>query len=89
MSKHTPGPWRTTRFTGNKSWTIQRSDTHEALASVRTGEANARLIAAAPEMLEALKEARGWIELAEDMCRDTSAALSKIDALIAKAEGIQ
>jgi hypothetical protein len=63
---HTPGPWRAFWHTENErlalgSWRLARNDDHPVpLYRVRrnnpTAEANARLIAAAPDMLAALKE---------------------------------
>ncbi|WP_156410376.1 hypothetical protein [Bosea sp. Root381] len=50
--------------------------------------ANARLIAAAPDLYEALKEARGWVVLAEDLCRDNSKALALIDSALSKASSL-
>ncbi len=81
--KHTPGPWRL-----NEKFTTVSSET-EHIASVDT-LANARLIAAAPEMLEALKGM-------EDMFRrhiegregpdDAAQLWDAAQAAIAKAEG--
>lgn len=62
MSKHTPGPWRV----GDSHLEITDADGHRAIAEVRDHdgweeiseeeqEANLRLIAAAPDLLEALK----------------------------------
>ncbi|MCK5641740.1 MAG: hypothetical protein KAJ19_13140 [Gammaproteobacteria bacterium] len=51
------------------------------------GKADARLFEASPEMLTALKEARGWVALCEDLCKDVDEPLAMIDAAIAKAEG--
>lgn len=60
MSKHTPGPWdRTTRtnIEGSSMTVIDANADGRIIAFVYEGdEANARLIAAAPEMLDALKQ---------------------------------
>ena len=60
-TKHTPGPWRVTEYQPNKRTTRRQSliwgQQVSPLATVENGprEANANLIAAAPELLEALK----------------------------------
>ena len=88
MSKHTPGPWRVVKDPTNLSLQVygqtlalfecwRRSDEQTELA-------NARLIAAAPELLEALCLAHdylagnGW---------DDDPRLYTIRAAIAKATG--
>lgn len=87
MSKHTPGPWRacsgfpSVEAAGAANLALcndQRIPMSERLA-------NARLIAAAPDLLEALKRAVGWIETSSEGEIATSIAL----AAIAKAEGKQ
>ena len=70
MSKHTPGPWAYTKSVnfGHESFNIHQADgagytpymsdvgTTELGEDMEIQEANARLIAAAPQMLEALDE---------------------------------
>lgn len=65
MSKHTPGPWSIDQ-NAMEHWmiTAQNSERHRGyIATLSTtntqSEANARLIAAAPEMLEVLREFMG------------------------------
>ena len=98
-AKYTDGPWHIA--TGNKNrdfnrWSI-RAEKHPCgkggvfpIANVnythcRFGQANARLIAAAPEMLDALKE------IMADMDSDfgTGYDYNKARAAIAKATGAQ
>jgi len=66
--KHTPGPWRVARFKSKtlfeNPYHIEHTKTKEILAKMgenklmyKNCEANARLIASAPELLEALKDA--------------------------------
>ena len=100
MSKHTPGPWVI-------DWNVSRLDVFSGdaatlIASIRrsalsagideTARANARLIAAAPELLVALQAEHEWRE------RDEAGAIdpewdyetmvgSKRRAAIAKATG--
>jgi hypothetical protein len=85
MSKHTPGPW--TRWTQTDP-DISEPSAHVALIShifvVGAGElgnphADARLIAAAPEMLAALRVVSGT-----DLHHEI---LDIVDAAISKAEG--
>ena len=68
MSKHTPGPWIAARYDGYGPRTTIRqgcertgmriASTFETTSpqNIERNEANARLIAAAPAMLEALEE---------------------------------
>ena len=66
MSKHTPGPWKVGQYLGSPSSFCVHMDAGdkgrgidvvEAVAGITTEQrlANARLIAAAPELLEALQ----------------------------------
>lgn len=91
-SKHTPGPWAVNGWSvtiGN--WSIS---TAMPRATIEESDANARLIAAAPELLEALNWAlKNLEEIAlpefEKQGRVTSInnAIEKARAAIAKAEG--
>lgn len=88
--KHTPGPWNVNDERGIDG-NIYIEDALGVVAIV-TDEANARLIAAAPELLEALKVlTHGYSEvgnLYHDVSRkDISAAWVKARALVAKATG--
>jgi hypothetical protein len=68
-AKHTPGPWKIVRYTNYEGFSIQSEtdpvygciaerweDTGRDKAREAVRLANARLIAAAPELLEALTE---------------------------------
>lgn len=96
MNKHTPGPW--TIDLGN---VIKASDSRESIAMIRwfiadsfdetEGQANARLIAAAPELLEAGEQV---VELIEHliatgyMPAGDWATLQVMKTAIAKAKGL-
>ena len=56
MSKHTPGPWVFEMHQSSCTWYVQtpRGYADPTICEVAT-RANARLIAAAPELLEALE----------------------------------
>lgn len=66
MSKHTPGPWTVARNTDDGLDIISSDEVTyvEVALDVRT-EADARLIAAAPDLLKALKEVE-WAILPPD-----------------------
>jgi hypothetical protein len=96
MNKHTPGPWNPYfdetygvlgPDKGRVAICMNLKGAH-GLAGRRHGDevaANARLIAAAPDLLEALQ---GMESLATDVRRDDPAAdLAKARAAIAKATG--
>ena len=94
MSKHTPGPWEahldeayfvTGPDRGRVAIMTHLKGAH-GLGGRRSGDesaANARLIAAAPDLLEALTDLLGWQTLAPD---DVVAAAR---AAITKAEGVK
>lgn len=82
MGKHTPGPWRYT------PWHIEEGNpTVRApegwLICETSSDANARLIAAAPDLLEALRDALCALEC----CGKDYPAATKARAAIAKAVG--
>ena len=90
MSAHTPGPWNIFDDEIVASWT----DVHVADVALCDGmnpterQANRHLIAAAPDLLAALKTARRVLEVA---CGTTAPyireAFKQIDVAIDKAEG--
>jgi hypothetical protein len=91
-SKHTPGPWVIDPcgdILGNRNTPTDNGlicgmceDRRDA-----EGAANARLIAAAPELLAALKEARSWLIDADGGYGTYDTEIDAVDAVIAKAEG--
>lgn len=95
-AKHSPGPWSVyTSPDGSKLVGIGDSNA-EGVADCgfgiwRGGDAeaiaNARLIAAAPDLLEALKEARTQLEQYEAVETGEDYCDLQINAAISKAEG--
>lgn len=95
MSKYTPGPWHVAERDddGDVLYTVEADNLPVAYIYRKAErEANARLIAAAPEMLEALKELTAW-DL-ENLPGEVSLGFSGIEkdialakAAIAKATG--
>lgn len=93
MSNHTPGPWDCApgqRVDGFDYFMVY--DAHEA--RVPCTDANARLIAAAPELLAALRDAENDLMLVAmgntelDRLEESAlACAARIRAAIAKAEG--
>jgi hypothetical protein len=107
MSKHTPGPWVVhANLSGNESHRgyrvapIEKHNRSWLLAQVMpldsngiAGGANARLIAAAPELLESLKSLLWYVGQLEMLFyRDDDAGeheeVAKARATIKKAEGV-
>ena len=96
MSKHTPGPWYYTNEGINSMGIVEKDGTNimhmatlQNSSASRHMEANARLIAAAPDLLEALKIFLNEFNDSEVMMRTPIAyykAVSAARAAIAKAE---
>lgn len=92
MTQHTPGPWSV----GYDGPSLPIIDSHEGfIAFVKqpdddATEANARLIAAAPDLLEALHGCEDFVALAPSNLwteRAITNTLGKLRAAIARAEG--
>lgn len=81
MSEHTPGPWRISPVAG--WWCVRGSNDHRVLGISTGTPADARLIAAAPDMLALLEEIYDNPALLSDYPSIFNAA----KALIAKAKG--
>ena len=101
-TKHTPGPW-----TYDSTWSLINGPKKEEVAAIHSGtigdrvhrqqraiaDANARLIAAAPEMLEALKLLTTYVEeykrgkIWDINFVEVTNAINKARAAIARAEG--
>lgn len=101
MSAHTPGPWRAVRdevWVGKSRRVCPRVTAGDSLPlgeDFERAKANARLMAAAPELLEALEKFIAWSKAESDhkgttfwerleMLRDLDASAA---AAIAKATG--
>ena len=89
MSKHTPGPWRDGGPSAIGGWPVVGTGRGRIICYMRyahpidsTTAANAQLIAAAPDMLEALEMARDARSPGEKIC-----ASAMRGRAIAKAEG--
>ena len=86
--KHTPGPWEVQYNTVIECWDIGKAGEERLaglLASVLSSNADARLIAAAPELLEALKNL--YTATPDNEGGELGRACMKARAAIAKAEG--
>lgn len=96
MNKHTPGPWRLHRHHKpiSNQWIFQvvtDEEYGEIVAGTCTNpqrpeevrEANAHLISAAPDLLEALSEVVEWLELGDH----AGPMHSKARTAISKARG--
>lgn len=81
--KHTPAPWKYTIRNANEIMTTFHGVTiGDVYLDITTAnqKADSHLIAAAPELLEALIECRGWLGLCKEL-------QDKVDLAIAKALG--
>ena len=89
-AKHTPGPWRAEKDETAEVWDIKCNLGTVAMTddlSPKTNEANARLIASAPELLEALKNlvSMGWND--SPLCKVYEKEIQAAEKAISQAEG--
>ena len=88
-NEYTPGPWRAKHYKHSNLWSIIQESVlvAEIYDSTRTPQeraANAKLIAASPDLLEACKRV---LRESQDGYRVTSGAEADLYAAILKAEG--
>lgn len=90
MNKHTPGPWHIFYIPDGRPHQIE-AETKPAIGSIYVHnpdcQANAHLIAAAPDMLEALEESAQWWGDHEILTEPELALANRLEAVIAKAKG--
>lgn len=91
MSKHTPGPWPVLRRRSGSITSIGPcvADEYAGIAWLDVGEADAILMAASPDLLEALEDAVNWFRQLKDWCGVGDPNIEKYQAAIAKAKGEQ
>ena len=87
---HTPGPWIARKtggqgWPGQRGWAIDFNEDQEQVVDFVYEEADARLIAAAPDLLEALEELLQLIEIERPDWLHTEQHRAR--AAIAKARG--
>ena len=88
MSKHTPGPWQWTQHF-DPTISIYKDGFGQIArlydSSAGTGKANARLIAAAPDLLDALKALTHSLDVEDLVHDDQRSSFAAAIAAIAKA----
>ena len=90
--KHTPGKWKSNEGSSSKNIPILGTGSREFMViaevyqenGTEEAQANARLIASAPELLEASKLARDYLRFNQG---NASPIFDKLEQAIAKAEG--
>lgn len=95
QQKHTPGPWKWYEGDEPTHAELYPSDYEgEAVDSIayhganwRMKDADKALIAAAPDMYDALSDAAAWLSCLDDLTENEQATLDSIAAALAKAEG--
>lgn len=93
--QHTKGPWNSVQMGVNRFYySIETYEEGKPIAETATivknenTEANARLIAAAPDLLQALEDAVGYLELETDLYgfNRHQEAIDKAKAVLTKAK---
>lgn len=93
MRKHTPAPWTvreviSSNVPGQRAFAIDYNEDQEQVVDWVYEEADAHLIAAAPDLLEAIVKFReAFVIAAGDKSPFCKFALEPVDAAIAKARG--
>jgi hypothetical protein len=90
VAAHTPGPWRVIHkpeAIGFAEYEVAWSDDGELVCDVVYEEADAHLIAAAPDLLDAVKSLLPWAESASYGGPDIAADIEQARTAIAKALG--
>lgn len=86
---HTPGPWMTGGYTvtaNNGNLLVAKLYREQKLQDAES-DANARLIAAAPDMMEALKRIQAAFAAPTEWTSKIATEMAGVRAAIAKAEG--
>jgi hypothetical protein len=83
-AKFTKGDWRVERFVNNKGFEIAFNDDGEVVADYVYEESDAHLIAAAPDMYDAMQELVDRVERGEVRSVKT---YHKFKAILTKARG--
>ena len=91
-TKHTPGPWKSNPYVHSMIHgfaVYSDKSCVDKIADDIKREADARLIAAAPEMLDELKLLQAWLEAKQkfNFAADNKIALDGINYLLAKVSG--
>ncbi len=94
-TKHTPGPWQSDAAGESHEWVVLSSE-NQSICACMNGvggkdrvQANARLIAAAPELLEALEDVLKITMFHSNPESELERRKSKARAAIAKAKGVR
>lgn len=88
----TPGPWKVEHYCGHPHLEVWGENGKQRIAYLQDhlaeNEANARLIAEAPNLLAALIRLREWVRNpGEDDSAENEAVIYQAEAAIARAEG--
>jgi hypothetical protein len=87
MNAHTPGPWTVGRDSEG-DWQIHKPDPDGNPIAIVRGEDDARLVAAAPDLYEAVNDAMEYLEEQVGDCEpDCHCIIHALRAAIAKVEG--
>lgn len=93
MTKWTKGPWAATTRRGSWDWVVYKPGTqheicqtfHDGTPENKRGEAHAHLIAAAPDLYEALESLVGLAEMQGGNLHQYAAAIKDAKGVLARA----